>query len=338
MAYLISIVTIDKLIVYAALICIVQMIIRGFYQIYCYKHYEECRFRFYYEKSIYKKLYSFAGWNLFGSIAWLLKDQGVNIILNIFFGPLINAARAVAIQVSSAAMNFISNFQVALNPQITKNYANGNIQKMEYLVYQGIKFSYFLLFILAFPICLNIDFILALWLKTVPSYSNYLIVLILIDALCGILFGVPLMTSLSATGNIKKYQIVVSSIIMLVVPISYFSLLIVPNIYLPFFVIIAITIISGVVRFYFCIRQIGFSVWRYMKKVLLPIIMVTFFTIPVPLFMKFLYFNDLSFKSFAILIVIPVLLICLFIWLFGIKEERKIIINYVKDKIDLKIR
>ena len=140
------------------------------------------------------------------------------------------------------------------------------------------------------------------------------------------------MTSLSATGNIKKYQIVVSSIIMLVVPISYFSLLIVPNIYLPFFVIIAITIISGVVRFYFCIRQIGFSVWRYMKKVLLPIIMVTFFTIPVPLFMKFLYFNDLSFKSFAILIVIPVLLICLFIWLFGIKEERKIIINYVKDK------
>ena len=226
----------------------------------------------------------------------------------------------------------------ALNPQITKNYANGNIQKMEYLVYQGIKFSYFLLFILAFPICLNIDFILALWLKTVPSYSNYLIVLILIDALCGILFGVPLMTSLSATGNIKKYQIVVSSIIMLVVPISYFSLLIVPNIYLPFFVIIAITIISGVVRFYFCIRQIGFSVWRYMKKVLLPIIMVTFFTIPVPLFMKFLYFNDLSFKSFAILIVIPVLLICLFIWLFGIKEERKIIINYVKDKIDLKIR
>lgn len=337
-AYLISIVTIDKLIVYAALICIVQMIIRGFYQIYCYKHYEECRFRFYYEKSIYKKLYSFAGWNLFGSIAWLLKDQGVNIILNIFFGPLINAARAVAIQVSSAAMNFISNFQVALNPQITKNYANGNIQKMEYLVYQGIKFSYFLLFILAFPICLNIDFILALWLKTVPSYSNYLIVLILIDALCGILFGVPLMTSLSATGNIKKYQIVVSSIIMLVVPISYFSLLIVPNIYLPFFVIIAITIISGVVRFYFCIRQIGFSVWRYMKKVLLPIIMVTFFTIPVPLFMKFLYFNDLSFKSFATLIVIPVLLICLFIWLFGIKEERKIIINYVKDKIDLKIR
>ena len=122
------------------------------------------------KKSIYKKLYSFAGWNLFGSIAWLLKDQGVNIILNIFFGPLINAARAVAIQVSSAAMNFISNFQVALNPQITKNYANGNIQKMEYLVYQGIKFSYFLLFILAFPICLNIDFILALWLKTVPSY------------------------------------------------------------------------------------------------------------------------------------------------------------------------
>lgn len=233
-AHSISLVSNDKLIIYSILIFIMQLIIRFIYQIYCRKHFEECHFRLFYDKALYKKLSGFAGWNLFGSIAWIIKDQGVNIVLNIFFGPSINAARGVALQVSSTVMNFISNFQIALNPQITKNYANGEIVQMEKLVYTGIKFSYFLLLIISLPICLNIDYILALWLEEVPLHSNSFICLILIDALMGILFGVPMMTSLSATGNIKQYQIVVSSIIIMILPVSYIVLSINDNVMLPF--------------------------------------------------------------------------------------------------------
>lgn len=125
--YLLTISPFDKLIAYGILLFTVQLLIRCIYQVYCRKHYEESRFRLFWNRELYCQMSGFAGWNLFGSIAWLLRDQGVNIILNMFFGPVINAARGVATQVSGAVMNFISNFQVALNPQITKNYANGNV-------------------------------------------------------------------------------------------------------------------------------------------------------------------------------------------------------------------
>lgn len=111
-------------------------------------------------------------------------------------------------------MGFISNFQVALNPQITKDYATGNITGMERLSYLGIKYSFLILFMMAFPLCLNIDYVLHLWLVDVPDYAALFIILIMIDALCGTLFGTPFMTSLSATGWIRNYQIVVSCIIL----------------------------------------------------------------------------------------------------------------------------
>ena len=163
--YLLAIVSSDKLIVYGMLVFIVQLIIRCIYQAYCKRHYEESKFKLFWNKYLYKQMSSFAGWNLFGSVAWLLRDQGLNIVLNLFFGPAINAARGIASQVSNAVIGFISNFQVALNPQITKNYATGHILEMEKLSYMGIKFSFLLLFIMVFPICLNIDYILHLWLE-----------------------------------------------------------------------------------------------------------------------------------------------------------------------------
>lgn len=329
-AYSISLISNDKLIIYSILIFIVQLIIRFIFQIYCRKHFEECHFKLFYDKTLYKKLSVFAGWNLFGSIAWIIKDQGVNIVLNIFFGPSINAARGIALQVSSTVMNFISNFQIALNPQITKNYANGEIIQMEKLVYTGIKFSYFLLLIISLPICLNIDYILTLWLKEVPLYSNYFICLILIDSLMGILFGVPMMTSLSATGNIKKYQIVVSSIIIMILPVSYIALSIIDNVMLPFYIIILFTILSGIARFYFCIKQIGFNLKKYIRQVLLPTFIVSLISIPISLSIKHTFYTIPSFSSFMILALISCFTVIITVWTFGIKNEKRMIIEYIK--------
>ena len=202
--YLLVIVPADKLITYGILVFAVQLIIRGIYQVYCRRHYVESKFRLFWDKGLYKQMSGFAGWNLFGSVAWLLRDQGLNIVLNLFFGTAINAARGVASQVSSAVMGFISNFQVALNPQITKNYATGNIPEMEKLSYLGIKFSFLLLFTMAFPLCLNIDYVLHLWLVEVPDYTALFIILIMVESLAGNMFGVQLMTSLSATGKMLQ--------------------------------------------------------------------------------------------------------------------------------------
>ena len=264
-------------------------------------------------------------------------DQGVNIVLNMFFGPVINAARGVATQVSSAVMNFISNFQVALNPQITKNYANGNIEEMEKLSYLGIKFSYMILFLLAFPLSLNIDYILHLWLVEVPDYSALFIILILIDSLVGTLFGTPLMTALSATGVIRNYQVVVSLFILCIVPVSYVVLKLGFDAPSVFYVTILFSLISGFVRFLFCRKQIGYSLKKIWKGVLLPVGCMTMVSLPLPIYVKMTILKDNSILCFVILCVLALSISGLAAWFIGMqKSERHTILSMVKSKINKK--
>ncbi len=335
--YLLSISPFDKLIVYGILIFAVQLLIRCIYQVYCHRHYEESRFRLFWDKGLYQQMSGFAGWNLFGSLAWMLRDQGLNIVLNLFFGPVINAARGVAAQVSSAVMNFISNFQVALNPQITKNYANGKIDEMEKLTYLGIKFSYIILFFLAFPLSLNINYVLHLWLVEVPDYTALFIILIMIDSLVGNLFGVPLMTSLSATGKIRNYQVVVSFIILLIVPVGYIALRLGGDAPSVFYITIVFTAISGFVRFLFCRKQIGYSLRTMLRNVLLPVLCMTVVALPLPIFIKLEYFKTDSLLSFILLCLIAVVMTFVAAWFVGLKAtERNMLVAMVKNKIHKK--
>lgn len=335
--YLLVVSPFDKLIAYGILLFLVQFVIRCIYQFYCRKNYEECKFKLFWDKELYRKMSSFAGWNLFGSVAWLLRDQGVNIILNMFFGPVINAARGIATQVSSAVMNFISNFQVALNPQITKSYANGNIVEMEKLSYLGIKFSYMILFLLAFPLSLNIDYILHLWLVEVPSYSALFIILILIDSLVGTLFGTPLMTALSATGVIRNYQVVVSFVILCIVPVGYVVLKFGFDAPSVFYVTIFFSIISGFVRFLFCRKQIGYSLKRIWKSVLLPVGCMTIVSLPLPIYIRMVILRDDNILSFVVLCILAVSISGVSAWFIGMqKSERQTILSMVKSKINKK--
>lgn len=332
--YLLSVSPFDKLIAYAVLIFAVQLLIRAIYQIYCRKNYEESKFRLFWDKSLYQQMSGFAGWNLFGSIAWLLRDQGLNIVLNLFFGPVINAARGVAAQVSSAVMNFISNFQMALNPQITKNYANGNLEEMEKLTYLGIKFSYMILFFMAFPLSLNIDYVLHLWLVEVPDYTALFIILILVDSLVGNLFGTPLMTSLSATGKIRNYQIVVSVIILCIVPVGYVALRLGCDAPSVFYITIIFTAISGFVRFLYCRKQIGYSLKAMFKNVLLPVFGMTVVALPLPIFIKQECFETETLLSFVLLCLIAVAMTFVAAWFVGLKSsERNMLMAIIKNKI-----
>lgn len=335
--YLLVIVSTDKLVIYGILVFIVQLIIRSIYQLYCKRNYTECQFKFFWDKELYKQMSSFAGWNLFGSIAWLMRNQGINIVLNLFFGATINAARGVASQVSNAIIGFISNFQVALNPQITKNYAIGDIAGMERLSYLGIKFSFLMLFIMAFPLCLNIDYILQLWLEKVPDYAAIFIILTMVDSLGNILFGGPFMTSLAATGRIRNYQIVVSCIILCILPVGYIALKFGCDAPSVFYVSIIFTLISGFVRFLFCRNQIGYSLQRMIKNVLLPITGVTIISLPLPILIKYNWLEKSTLTNFILLCAITIIITMTVSWFIGLNlNERHTLISIVKNKLHIK--
>ena len=146
--YLLLVFSYDKLILYAILILMIQILIRFCYSIYCNKHFEETKYKHVWDKKLFKEMTGFAGWSLFGNMAGVLFGQGLNMLLNVFFGPVVNAARAVAVQVQGAIQQFVANFQTALNPQITKTYAAGELNEMHRLMFRSARFSFYLLFFL----------------------------------------------------------------------------------------------------------------------------------------------------------------------------------------------
>ncbi|MDL2323458.1 lipopolysaccharide biosynthesis protein, partial [Bacteroidales bacterium OttesenSCG-928-A17] len=213
----------DKLKFYAMLTFIVILIIRFTYVLYCRKEFNESKSGFLWDKELFRSMGSFANWNLLGVFAGIGYNQGVNILLNIFFGPTINAARGITFQVQGAVNNFVSSFQTAVNPPIVKAYATNNISFLYNLVFTSSKASFFLLFIISLPVMINTEEILTLWLKNPPDYSTTFTRLILCDILVGALSG-SIHTLVQATGNIKKYQLLVSGILLLNLPLSYLFL------------------------------------------------------------------------------------------------------------------
>lgn len=332
-AYVISYTGIDKLIMYSGLIFFVQLLIRFIYQLYCKRNYAECRFRITKDVNLYKEMTSFAGWNLFGSMAWICRDQGVNIVVNLFFGPVVNAARAISGQVSGAVMGFISNFQTALNPQITKLYAAGERNKMEMLVFNGIKFSFCLLFLIAFPLAINITYVLELWLKVVPDYVGGFVIFILIDSLCSTLYGNPLMTSLAATGKIKNYQIFVSLCVLMTLPSVYLLLKFGGNPYSIFIAIILWTNFAGILRFYYCNKQIGFRWKSFFVNVILPVVKMLALSLPIPLYIRRCFHGTNSFGVTFFLGLISFCISLLVCWCVVLnKEEKKFIVGKLRTK------
>ena len=207
-AYLIGISPIDKLIFYAILMCAVALIVCFTYGNYCKRHFSECTYRFIWDKQLLKQMFGFAGWNFIGTASAVLRDQGGNVVINLFCGPTVNAARGVAFQVNNAVNQFVANFMTALNPQITKSYASGDKEYMMTLIFQGARLSFYMLLLLSLPILVNTHYILELWLKIVPEHTVLFVQLVLIFTMSESI-SQPLITAMLATGKIRNYQIVV---------------------------------------------------------------------------------------------------------------------------------
>jgi len=210
----------DKLIVYAFLMLSIAVIIRLAYGIYCHRNFEESRYEWIFDKSVLKEMMGFAGWNFFTNAAWIFNTQGVNLLTNVYFGVTLNAARGIAAQVDGATSQFVANFTTAINPQITKTYANRQLDEMHVLMCRGAKFSFMLLFIMALPVILEADFILSVWLKTVPDNAVLFTRLAVICSLVNLL-NHPFYIGCLATGNIRKYVITVTLVGLLTFPLSW---------------------------------------------------------------------------------------------------------------------
>ena len=210
----------DKLIFYAILMCALSVLIRMIYGFYCKRHFNECSYHFRWDKGLLGQMFKFAGWNFFGAGSALLMTQGVNMLMNMVFGVTINAARGVANQVDSTVQQFVNNFTTAINPQITKSYASEDLPYMHKLVCIGSKYSFFLTWFFALPLLLEADIVLKIWLKTVPAYAPVFLRLTLCISLISVVSN-TLVTSMLATGNIKRYQLIVGGLGMCVFPLAY---------------------------------------------------------------------------------------------------------------------
>lgn len=322
--YLLLVSPIDKLIFYAILMAAVALIIRFVYGYYCKRHFEECTYHFIFDKKLLKKMFGFAGWNFIGAASAVLRDQGGNIVINLFCGPAVNAARGIAYQVNNAISGFVSNFMMALNPQITKSYASGDRDYMMTLIYQGARLSFYILLLLSLPVIINAHYILSLWLKIVPEHTTLFVQLVLVFAMSESISN-PLITAMLATGNIRNYQIVVGGLQMMNLPISYVLLRYgcIPETVL--IVAICISQCCLATRLYMLRGMIGLSIREYMGKVYFNVLGVTILSAVIPGILSH-YLNE-TFISFLVVCVISVLCTFTVIYFVGCNQKERQLIS-----------
>lgn len=320
-AWCIAINPVDRLIFYAVMIALFAWGIRWLYTAYCKRHFEECTYHVVYDHNLLKKMLSFAGWNFFGAGSWQLMTQGVNLLINVFFGVTVNAARGIAVQVDSAVMQFVNNFTTAINPQITKSYASGDKSYMFSLIFRGAKFSYFLLMFFAIPLIFEMRFVLHVWLGIVPDHAVEFARLALLVSMIMVLSN-TMITAMLATGDIKKYQIIVGGLGMLVFPLAWLFFYIGLPPETAYLATILIFICQLVCRLKLLKGMIGLSPIEYIKKVLVKTISVSLLSIVIPIVLTRIM--DDGIIRFLIVSLSSVVVSVIAIWFIGINNDERV--------------
>ncbi len=318
----------DRLIVYSLLTVGVGMALQCIYLWYCRKNFEECRFRLRFNKKCWKEMGAFAGWNFIGCTAGLLKDQGVNILLNLFWGPVVNAARGIAVSVNAAVTGFAGNFMAAVNPQIIKSYAADDRGYTFSLVERGSRFSFYIMLILALPILFETEFVLTIWLKHFPAHTVNFVRLMLLLSLLDVLSN-TLINLQNATGKIRNYQIAVGSALMLNFPISYLCLkmgCLPESVYV---VALFVSLLCLMLRLLFLRRMVQLSVTQYLSNVCLNVLIVSLIASFIP---TLIYFQmEEGWNRFISMLFLCVICSSLSIFFIGCSfSERKFILDRVR--------
>ena len=311
----------DRLIVYAVLILFVQIINRFCYTIYSHRHFKESRFKFVFDLGFFRQIGGFAFWALFGNMAYVLVNHGLNLLLGTFFLPVVNAARGISVQVQGAVDRFVSGFQTAVNPQITKYYASGSLQEMKQLVFRSSKMSVFLLLLPIIPIWLEVDYLLSFWLTKVPAYTSGIIRCLLIVTLFNAL-SYPLSVAAKATGNIKLFESTVVATKLMVLPLSYVILRYGCSPIAVFVVYVIVYLMSLVVNLLVSRKLFTLSLSSYFKAVIGPIMVVLSVSVLCPILL-FVLMPD-SFFRFLLIVLLSLLITSFSIYYFGMSQVEKL--------------
>lgn len=319
----------DKLKTYAVLLFALSIVLRLIYGIYCKRNFHECSYQFMLDKCLIKQMTGFAGWSMFGLVAYSGYNYGLNILLNLFFGPVVNAARGIAFQVQNAVQGFSNNFQMALNPQIIKSYAQKDLRRMHELIFASSKYAYFLLFFLSLPIIIETPTILSLWLTEVPEHTvnfiRLILALITFDSL-----GSSISVGQQATGKIKLYQICVGGIMLMIVPIAYLCLKLGTSPESTYIVYFTACIVAHIVRMLIIRPMIKLSLTEYCHKVIFRLIVVSVSSIVLPL-IAYISLPP-TIMSFVVVCCLCVIMVSVSIYYLGLeKSERTMVDNKVKN-------
>lgn len=329
--YLLYISPIDKLILWAVMLMLVSVCMRMIYGSYAKRHFEESKYRWRIDKVLMKDMSKFLGWAFWGNGVIVLRDQGTNILLNLFFGPAVNAARGIAMSINTAMYSFVTNFMTAINPQITKNYAQLDFDSMNILIMRGCRFGFFILMLLVIPVCVNIDYILSLWLIDVPEHTAAFIVLTLMYSLVDC-YVTPLCTGVLANGKIKKYEIQLTCIYIVNFIVIYLILKWGASSEWVFILAILFKAFVGIALLLNSRTMFQFNIPLFIQKAIVKPVLIFMVCFLAAWGIKFDFGN--TFLQFLLSAAFSFILSAILIWWIGIEsQERKGIVKIVLNKI-----
>jgi O-antigen/teichoic acid export membrane protein len=329
--FLIQVTPFDKLLTYGFLFLVVNIIDFFIYRTYCVKSFDDSHLKFIFDKPLFKELAGYFCWSIAGNVALAFNGQGINMVLNMFFGPAVNAARGVAYQVQNIINQFVGNFQVALNPQIVKTYANKEMERMYNLMYASSKYGFLLLFFLSLPVMVCAHYILKLWLGIVPEHTVNFLRIILVVCMVNAMANSSIVAA-GATGHIRKYTIINSFFVLAPLPLSYIGLKAFHFPELVFFILLLAEIVTLASRLILMHSMIGLSIKEYSIHVFLPNFLVVIVSAWIPICLHL--FLDEDFTNTVLICLISFLVVAIAIYFVGLNQkEKELVSNIVRTKI-----
>ena len=335
MVFVLEWVSVDKLWLYGLLMFLVTLAVSSSYRVYCARLFEECRVQWIWDRQLLKGLFSFSGWMLAGTITSLVNVQGVNMLMNMFFGPLVNASRAVAMQIYGAVNTFSANFLTATRPQIVKSYAQGDLHYMYRLVFSASKFSFYLLFVLSLPISLNVEWILGVWLTEVPDGAALFTRLVLADLLIQASYN-PIAFISQASGRVRDYQLGISVCFLAIPVLTWAAYRLGAPVHVTFVIAIAVDFIGLFVRLWVLRRIVSFPVCSYLRRVWCPVLAVALSAVALSLIGGLWTIPNPSLAAVVSIVWCVAVSMCS-VWLFGLDSgEKSLILQGVRKFINHK--
>lgn len=336
--YAITLTEYDKLVFYAFLLLLVQLIDNFLYAAYCKKRFSEVKGSIRINRKLTKELLKYSGWTMTGAVTTTMNNHGLNLLLNAFFGPTVNAARGLANSVQSAILNFCTNFQTALTPQIVKSVAKEDFSRVHELIIVGTRISFFLILLISMPALINIEYILSLWLSIVPAHTSNFVRLVLAISIVHCALANPLIFAINAVGDMKKFQIVEGAILIMILPLSYIALkvsMLEPEI--VFIVYFIIEFIAEIARTYIVLPKIHMRYSDYLSMCIFPITLSTIFAIIGGLFLHSHCYSQ-TFLSFLTTSLCSIVLVCLSTYITCKEREKTLLKQKISSFLNSKFK